>query len=240
MCVYRGVGGKECRARLPPPNPLGSLIVHLFPKAAFRPTPLVSSMRSVQRLMGCKSAVLTALCISWGPASKMGFPAGPCAGNSEEGCRLPDPLREMKEGSGLAKARRPISCSQGFPQCFIVSSSQGRLLASFLLQVHQSRPRPTSGLQGLRLRMPKHCVCFPMWGLRPTPSGASHSAGGRQSHFCLLYGGSGVSVQGEEGRPRANESWGRERDPAPPVRPGSTRTFSFFCLAASSADRRDL
>jgi hypothetical protein len=49
----------------PTPKP-SSLIVNLFPKAAFHPTPLVSLMQCLQRLMGRKSAVPTALCISWG------------------------------------------------------------------------------------------------------------------------------------------------------------------------------
>lgn len=54
-CKWRQAGGGGCRVRLPSPKPLGSLIVHLFPKAAFRPAPLVSSMQCLQRLMGCKS-----------------------------------------------------------------------------------------------------------------------------------------------------------------------------------------
>lgn len=66
--VATGCGGRGRGLLSPAPitKPLGSLIVHLFPKAAFQPTPLVSSMQCLPRLMGCKSAVLTALCISWG------------------------------------------------------------------------------------------------------------------------------------------------------------------------------
>lgn len=138
----------------PTTKPTGFLNRPFVSKSCFLTHPPCLLMQSLQRVMGCKSAVLTALCVSWGPLPKWASLQGNVKETQRRAAGFLVPLRALKEGSELAKEPLSISRSQGLAPP-VVSWLQGHLPDSFLLQVHQSRPAAHvwSGA-GLWLKMP--------------------------------------------------------------------------------------